>query len=333
MAFKKLKYVYIGTALIFLVAVTGTLGYMFLEHASVLDALYMTIITMATVGYGEIFPLSDGGKMFTIFLIITGTGTVAYTATQFVDYVVTGDLTNFFGRRKMNHIIENMNSHYILCGFGRMGKIIAGLLRDNHVPFVIIDPEERISETAEEKYVFVTGDATHEAVLKKAGVSRAKGLITVVDTDVKNLYIVLTAKGLNKNLYIVAKVAQEEAASKFEWAGADKIVSPYTIGGQSIAYSIIKPHVTDFLDMAMGKQEYGIRVEEIVVHEGSVLENVSIIDSNVRKDGIIIVAIRKSDGGFIYNPGPSEVFRAEDTLIALGRKEDFEALDKHLKRG
>jgi voltage-gated potassium channel len=333
MGFNKLKYVYIGTALIFLVAVTGTLGYMHIEHANFLDSLYMTIITMATVGYGEIFPLSDAGKIFTVFLIITGTGTVAYTATQFVDYVVTGDLTNFFGRRKMNRIIDNMDSHYILCGFGRMGKIIAGLLSENKVPFVVVDPEERMSESSDEKYVFVMGDATHEAVLKKAGVMRAKGLITVVDTDVKNLYIVLTAKGLNKNLYIVAKVAQEEAATKFEWAGADKIVSPYTIGGQSIAYSIIKPYVSNFLSMAMGNQEYGIMVEELIVHSGSVLENVSIVDSNVRKIGIIIVAIRKSDGGFVYNPGPNEVIRAEDTLIALGRKVDFEALEKHLKRG
>ncbi|MGE4317979.1 MAG: TrkA family potassium uptake protein [Deferribacterales bacterium] len=329
----KLKYVYIGSALIILTAFIGVFGYVHIEHASILDSVYMTVITITTVGFGEVFPLSDNGKIFTIFMILMGTGTVAYTATQFIDYVVTGDLTNMFGRRKMQHTIDSMNNHFILCGFGRMGRIIAEILRDNQVPFIIVDPEERKSEAADEKYVFVTGDATHDMVLKRAGVDRAKGLITVVDTDEKNLYIVLTAKGLNKKLYIVAKVAQEEANSKFMWAGADKIVSPYTIGGRSIAYSIIKPHVSDFLDMTMGKNDLGMKVEEVIIHEGNRLENVAIMDSNVRQLGIIIVAIRKNDGVFLYNPGPHEVIRAEDTLIALGRSEDFIALDKYLSRG
>lgn len=328
----KLKYVYIGSSLIILTVFIGIYGYVKIEDASIINAAYMTIITVTTVGYGEIFPLSDTGKLFTIFLIIMGTGTVAYTATQFIDYVVTGDLTNMFGRKKMQHKIDTMNNHYILCGFGRMGRIIAEILREHKVHFIIIDPVERKSESAEEQYIFVQGDATHDMVLKKAGVERAKGLITVVDSDEKNLYIVLTAKGLNKGLYVVAKVAQEEANTKFLWAGADKIVSPYTIGGQSIAHSIIKPNVTDFLDMAMGKNNFGIKVEEVIVHEGSVLEDVALMDSNIRKIGVIVVAIKKS-GGFIFNPGPQEVIRANDTLIALGRPEDLHSLEQYILRG
>lgn len=329
----KLRHVYVGSGLIFLTAMIGVLGYMHIEHASFIDSIYMTVITITTVGYGEVFPLSDTGKIFTIFLIITGAGTAGYTATQLIDYIITGDLSNLFGRKKMNHVIDKMKDHYILCGFGRMGKIIAEILHDNGVPFVIIDPTDRKSETADDKYIFVTGDATHDAVLVKAGAARAKGLIAVVDTDVKNLYIVLTAKGLNKDLYIVAKVAQEEAHTKFVWAGADKIVSPYTIGGFSIANSIIKPNVSDFMSMALGKNEYGIQVEEVSVKKGSRLEDVAIMDSNVRNLGIIIIAIRRNDGGFVYNPGPHEIIRTEDTLITLGHKEDFESLDKYLRRG
>lgn len=329
----KLRHVYIGSGLIFLTALMGVLGYMHIEHASLIDSVYMTVITITTVGFGEVFPLSDAGKMFTIFLIITGAGTAAYTATQFIDYIVTGDLTNLFGRRKMDHVIDRMQDHYIVCGFGRMGRIIAEIFSENGVPFVVIDPQERQSEVSDDKYIFVRGDATHDSVLVKAGVKKARGLIAVVDTDVKNLYIVLTAKGLNKDLYIVAKVAQEEAHTKFTWAGADKIVSPYTIGGFSIANSIIRPNVFDFLGMAMGRNEYGIKVEEVKVQEGSRLDNVAIMDSNVRNLGIIIIAIRRSGGRFVYNPGPHEVILAEDTLIALGHNEDFDALDKYLKRG
>jgi len=329
----KVKFVYIGGFLILTTMALGVVGYMLIERASLIDALYMTVITISTVGFGEVIPLSQGGKVFTIFLIILGTGTLAYTASQFVDYVVAGELRNMFGRKKMESKIDALEDHYILCGFGRMGRIIADLLSENNLPFVIVDPQPRQSETSDNQYLFVTGDATHENVQLKAGILRAKGLITVVDQDVTNLYIVLTAKGLNKDLYVVTKCAQEEAQSKLMWAGADKIVSPYTIGGQSIAQSIIKPHVTDFLDMAMGQTGYNIMVEEVEVREKSKLDGTSIKDSNIRSHGIIIVAISKSKRGFIYNPGPDEILTAGDTLIALGRKEDFESLNNYLERG
>ncbi|PLX69730.1 MAG: potassium channel protein [Denitrovibrio sp.] len=329
----KVKFVYIGLALMGATMVFGVTGYMTIENSGFIDALYMTIITVSTVGYGEVIPLSHAGKLFTVVLIILGTGTLAYTASQFIDYVVAGELRNMFGRKKMESKIDALNDHYILCGFGRMGRIIAQILSENNLPFVIIDPEPRQSETSENQYLFVTGDATHENVQIKAGVLRAKGLITVVDQDVNNLYITLTAKGLCKDLYVVSKCAQEEAYSKLMWAGADKIVSPYTIGGQSIAQSIIKPHVTDFMDMAMGNTGYQIMVEEITIKEGSPVDGAALIDSNIRKHGIIIVAIKKKNDAFIYNPGSDELLLAGDTLIALGRKEDFESLENFLERG
>lgn len=333
MAETKLKFVYIGVFLMIGTMLLGVFGYVLIENANVIDALYMTVITISTVGFGEVIPLSQGGKVFTIFLIMLGTGTLAYTASQFIDYVVAGELRNLFGRKKMQNKIEALKDHYILCGFGRMGRIIANLLSDHNLPFVIIDPKERFSETSENQYLFVTGNATQESVLIKAGILNARGLITVVDEDVTNLYIVLTSKGLNSDLYVVSKCAQEEAYSKLMWAGADKIVSPYTIGGQSIAQSIIKPHVTDFMDMAMGHSGYNIMVEEVLVKEGCKLDGVTIKDSNIRSHGIIIVAISKKAHGFVYNPGPDEVLKSGDTLIALGRKEDFESLNNYLERG
>lgn len=329
----KLKFAYVGGFLILATMVIGVTGYCVIEKAGVIDALYMTVITISTVGFGEVIPLSQGGKVFTIFLIIMGTGTLAYTASQFVDYVVAGELRNLFGRKKMESKIDALKDHYILCGFGRMGRIIADKLEANKVPFVVIDPKPRNSETAETEYLFITGDATHENVQIKAGIMHAKGLITVVDQDVTNLYIVLTAKGLNRNLYVVSKCAQEEAYSKLVWAGADKIVSPYTIGGESIAQSIVKPNVTDFMEMAMGHSGYHIMVEEVGIKERSPLDGVSVKESNIRKHGIIVVAIKKKNSAFIYNPGPDELLAAGDTLISLGRKEDFESLENYLKRG
>lgn len=311
----------------------GTVGYVVIEGASWIDSLYMTVITISTVGFGEVIPLSQPGKLFTIVLIIMGTGTLAYTASQFIDYVVAGELRDIFGRKRMESRIDALEDHYILCGFGRMGRIIADLLSENNLPFVIIDPEPRQSESSDEQYLFVTGDATHENVLIKAGVMRAKGLITVVDKDVTNLYIVLTVKGLNQDIFVVSKCSQEEAYSKLMWAGANKIVSPYTIGGQSIAQSIIKPHVTDFMDMALGNTGYQIMVEEVKVVENCKLDGTKIKDSNIRDHGIIVVAINKRQSGFVYNPGAEEILSAGDTLIALGRKEDFESLVNYLERG
>jgi voltage-gated potassium channel len=329
----KLKFVYIGGAMLLLTTVIGVVGYVFIEDASVVDAIYMTVITISTVGFGEVIPLHPTGKVFTVLLIILGTGTLAYTASSFIDYVVAGELRNMFGRKKMESKIEALKDHYILCGFGRMGRVIAEVLNKEGHEFVIIDPQERQSESSENQYLFVTGDATHEHALLKAGILRAKGLITVVDQDVTNLYIVLTAKGLSKDLFVVTKCTQEQAYSKLMWAGADKIVSPYTIGGQSIAQSITKPHATDFLDMAMGNTGYNIMVEEVSVEEGSKIDEVFIKDSQIRSHGIIIVAIKKSNAAFIYNPSPDEMLKAGDTLICLGRKEDFESLCNYLERG
>ncbi|WP_022849811.1 potassium channel family protein [Limisalsivibrio acetivorans] len=323
------RFIYIATFLMIGTILTGTVGYAVVEGASPLDALYMTIITVTTVGYGEVIPLSNEGKTFTIVLILLGTGTLAYTATQIMDYIVAGELGKIFVRRRMSIEISKLKDHYIVCGYGRMGKTICESLYKSGVPFVIIDiGEDRIEEMTENRYLYIHGDATKEDSLIDAGITDAKGLITVVDSDVKNVYIVLTAKGLAKELYVVAKSSDEEAYSKLFWAGADRVVSPYIIGGLSIANSVTKPHVHEFMDLALGHGNYGIEVEEVVLKENSDMTNKKLSESKIRNVGIIVIAVRRANGAFIYNPGSDTVLKAKDTLIALGRKEDFEALQK-----
>jgi len=330
----KLKFVYLGILLISLVVTGGTIGYVLIEGVHWLDAFYMTVITVSTVGYGEVFELSSVGRMFTILLIMLGTGTLAYTAAQMVDYIVAGEIGRIFGRRKMRREIEKLKDHYIICGFGRMGKVIAESLKSYNKPFVIIDADEELTEfMSKNKYLFKCGDATKEETLLDVNILDAKGLITVVDSDVKNLYIVLSSKGLKQDLHVVAKAAAEEAYSKMFWAGADKVVSPYMIGGLSIANSIVKPTVSEFIDLALGNTDYNIEVEEIKIEEGSKLDGVEIKESNIRSYGLIVIAIKKKTGAFIYNPGPEVALSVGDKLVCLGRKEDFESFENDLKKG
>ena len=330
----RLNFVWVAAGLLFFTVVMGTVGYVLLEDADVVDAFYMTMITISTVGFKEVFDLSPEGKLFTVIIIIMGTGTVAYTATKFMDYFIAGELGRIFGRRKMNKEIGKLKNHYIVCGFGRMGKVICEQLKKGGVPFVVIDMDEHLYEKFNEnKYLFICGDATREDVLIDAGILDSRGLVSVVDSDVKNLYITLTAKGMRKDLYVVVKSTDEEAYSKLMWAGADKVVSPYSIGGLSIANSIIKPHVSEFIDLAFGSSDFSVEVEELLVDKNSGVMDKKIMDSGLRKAGLIVIAIKKKHGAFMYNPGPETMLCEGDTLITLGRKEDFESLDVSLKRG
>jgi voltage-gated potassium channel len=323
------RFMYVATGLVTFNVLLGACGYMIIEKASFLDALYMTVITVTTVGFGEVFPLSSAGKAFTIFIVVFGTGTLAYTATQVLDSVVAGELGRIFGKKRMTMEINRLGGHYIICGVGRMGKVICENLHNSGVPFVVVDYKETLRENMNKLgYLFISGDATKEETLAEAGIMKAKGLVTVVDSDVKNVYIVITAKGMRKDLYVVAKAAEEEAHSKLTWAGADKVVSPYTIGGMSIAHSITKPSVTEFIDVALGHGDYNVNVEEVRIEKDSFFDGKQIKESNIRKAGIIIIAIKKAHGAFMYNPGPDAVISGGDTLIALGRKADFEALGK-----
>lgn len=323
------KKLFFSVFAIIVIIFTGVLGYRYIEDASFLDALYMTVITITTVGYAEIIPLSAKGRYFTILIILTGAATITFAATQVLQLIVAGELKDILGRRKMDKQIKKLKNHYIVCGYGKLGKIICEEFKVKNVPFVVIEKnEEKRNILTENNFLFLIGDATKEAVLKDANVSEAKGLISIVDSDAENVYIVLTAKGFKKDIFVITRANDEESSTKLLWAGADKVFSHYKIGGKSIANAVLKPNVSEFFEVVMGRNDIDIEVGEYKLENSSKLVGKKILESNIRKLGIIVIAIKKKSKDFIYNPGPETVLETGDTIIAIGKLESFENLEK-----
>jgi len=317
--------------LIFLVISFGTLGYMSIEGWSLLDSLYMTIITLASVGYKEVHDLSFNGKMFTIVLIIGGVGTVAYALTAGAKIILEGELLDVFGRRRLEKKIKELKDHYIICGYGRMGKIICRELQEKHMNFVVIEKEPALSPEKEDMLI-VKGDATRDEVLKEVHIEEAKGLISVLPTDAENLFVVLSARGLNPHLQIVARAGEEGSEQKLMRAGADKVVSPYHIGGLRIAHTVLKPAVVDFIEFATKSGNIDLQMEEIAIQEASRLSGLSLDECGIGRElGIIIVAIKKTGGELKFNPTFRSTIETGDTLIALGEISRLKILEDMAK--
>lgn len=314
--------------LITAIVIYGTVGYMFIEKINFLDALYMTVITLATVGYKEVKDLSINGKIFTILLIFSGFGVFTYALTTGAKIIIEGEIKEAFKKRNMKKKIDNLRDHYIICGFGRMGRIIAKELRSNNIPFVIVE-KNRENLPEEGDFLYIKGDATKDEILKGAGIERAKGLITVLSSDTENLYVVLSAKGLNPELFIVARAAEEGAEIKLKRAGADRVVSPYHIGGLRIAHTVLRPTVVDFLEFATRSEHVEIQIEEIPVQKGSILAGRTIGESDIGKGiGAIIIGIKRADGSMIFNPTSQTKIEEGDTLIVLGEAPKLLILEK-----
>jgi voltage-gated potassium channel len=306
----------------------GTVGYMLIEGWSLLDSLYMTVITLTTVGYEEVHVLSDKGRLFSIVLMISGIGSMFYALGVGARVLLEGELRYILGRKRLSKKIENLKNHYIICGFGRMGKIICSELMQNKAPFVVIEGDPEIVATMDADILALQGDATQDSVLKEAGIERAKGLISVLASDASNLYVVLSARGLNPNLNIVARASEEGAEQKLMRAGADNVVSPYFIGGIRIAHTILKPAVVDFIEFATKSGNLELQMEEVKVSAGSRINGQSLDQSGIRKDlGIIIVAIKRESGEMEFNPTSASVIREGDTLVAMGETKNLDALE------
>jgi voltage-gated potassium channel len=309
----------------------GTLGYMLIEGWGLLDALYMTIITLASVGYKEVHELSSNGRIFTIVFIIGGVGTVAYALSAGVKIILEGELQDVFGRRRLENKIKGLKDHYIICGYGRIGKIICRELKEKNQKFVVIEKGPNLAVDTEDTLI-VQGDATRDEALKEVGIDRAKGLISVLPTDAENLFVVLSARGLNPHLSIVARAGEEGSEKKLLRAGADKVVSPYHIGGLRIAHTILKPAVVDFIEFATKSGNIDLQMEEVSIQESSQLSGLTLDECGFGRElGVIIVAIKKSDGDLKFNPTFRSAIHAGDTLIALGETSKLKILEDMAK--
>ncbi len=319
--------------LIFLMVALGTAGFIIIERWNFLDALYMTIITLTTVGYGEVHNLAPGGRIFNIFLIIGGVGTVFYALSTGAKLVLEGELQEMFGRKRLEKKIRDLHNHYIICGYGRMGRIICTELKAKNEEFVVIEKDHaKLDER--ENILIMEGDATQDAVLIEAGIEKAKGLVTVLPTDAENLFVVLSARGLNPKLLIVARAVEEGSGQKLLRAGADRVTSPYHIGGLHIAHTILRPAVVDFIEFATKSGNIDLQMEEVTISERSRLVGVTLDEGGIGRDlGIIIVAIRKNSGEMKFNPTSHNIIEAGDTLIALGEIPKLRVLEDISARG
>ena len=307
----------------------GSLGFVWLEGWSFFDALYMTVTTLTTVGYGETHPLDQIGRIYNMVLILTGMGVMFYIVGSLARVVIEGELQAVLGRRKLIKHIKRLKDHYIICGFGRIGEIIARHLKERGLSLVVVENSQALLSRLETSgYYFINGDATRDEVLLEAGIERAKGLVAVVGSDASNVYIVLTARSLNPQLFIVARGEEPGSEQKLLRAGADKVESPYRMGAQKMAHTILHPTVVTFMELAM-KEGIDWSMEEIVVGPASPLQGVLLADSGIRQNlNLILVAIKRADGEMLFNPSHETPILAGDTLIALGLRKNLDALEK-----
>jgi len=325
-----IKQVKFGLAFLLLVLVGGTLGYSLIEGWDPLDGLYMTVITITTVGYREVAPLSHGGMIFTMVLILTSVGMVAFIVVGMARIMVEGEIRRILGRRKLEKRIGGLKDHYIICGFGRIGSYICRELADNPLDFVIVERDPEVTQRIEEQnYIYVRGDATDDETLLKAGVRSARCLVATVASDADNLYITLTARQLNPKLHILSRATDENAQKKLLSAGANKVVSPYLIGAHRMAMALLRPAVVDFMEIAMQRRSLQLQLEEIKVHHVDRLPSTVLRDSGIRSDlDLIVVGVKKESGKTIYNPSSETRIEPGDTLITMGERKNLDRLER-----
>ncbi len=316
---------------IVLMVIIGTVGYMLIERWGFLDALYMTVTTITTVGYKEVQPLSTAGRVFSMLLILGGVGVILYGLGTIVEYAIKAQLSGVFKRRAVRRQVERLQNHYIICGYGRVGESVARQFSAQKVDFVVVDNDAEGLERAEgDGHLAVEGDATSDETLEAAGIKRARGVVAAVGSDAGNIYVTLSARVLNPGLLIVARASSEDTVSKLKRAGADRVVSPYGIGGRQMAVLMLKPLVSDYLDVVTGDGALEFRVEELQLGDECCAVGRSIRDLSVRKTtGATILAVRRGDSGaFDTNPSPDALLESGDTIIAIGTPSEIGGLEE-----
>ena len=311
-----------------LVVVFGTVGYMVIEGWNAWEALYMTVISITTVGYKEVHPMSWAGELFTMIVLTVGVATVLYTFSFVMARVVEGDLQHRWVTRRRERMLDQLTQHFIICGFGRIGRIIAMELARQRIPFVVIERDgDRVHEAIEAGYLAVQADASSEQVLGRLQLNQARGLIAAVGSDAENVYAVLSARLMRPDLYIIARAETEDAKVKLVRAGANRVVSPYQIGGLQIAQTALRPAVVDFVQIATSSDNLALNIEQVKIEAGANFAGMSLIDAALRQRfGIVVVAIQRADGRMEFNPSPETRILGGDHLVALGRAEDLRNL-------
>jgi voltage-gated potassium channel len=325
MIYRKLAGILIALTIVF---TTGVTGYQLIEGWNTLDAFYMTVITLATVGFLEVHPLSDTGRMFTAFLILCGSGLLVYGISIVTAFVVEGELTDALRRRKMEKKIAGLRGHYIVCGAGETGKYIIEELEKTKRDFVTVEKDtEKIKRFIERGILCVEGDATHDDVLIRAGIKNAKGIITSLHSDAENLFVVFTARRLNPGLRVISKALEEESEQKIRMAGADGVVMPNYIGGLRMVSEMIRPSVVTFLDTMLRLKEKTIRVEEIEI--GKVLAGEKLDETGILNiEGVTVVALKDRTGSYMFNPSGNKILEEDTVIIAMGNVDKIEEIKR-----
>jgi len=311
------------------IIVIGTVGFWAIEDWSILDSLYMTIITLTTIGFREVEPLDAYGKIFTILLVIFGIASVGYALRTIGQLILDGQLRKLIGSRKMEKQIKKLKDHYIVCGFGRVGGAVCGELIRNNIPFVVIERSPKAVELLEKNsFIFVKGDCANDENLKAAGIDRAKGLINTVADEADAVYITLSARTINPNLFIMARADSQSVHNKLLRAGATRVISPHIAAGVRMAQATLKPAVVDFMSLAANGASEGIKIEELVIKDNSKLAGTTLKDSGIRSElGITVIGVQKKGHDIYYSPPPDLYIDEGDTLIIVGASSQMDKLE------
>jgi voltage-gated potassium channel len=319
------------SAALLCVALIGTAGFHFIEHWSWFDGFYMVLTTLTTIGYQEVHPLSQVGRYFNVFIILAGVGLVFLILGALGQALLEFEFNNLFGRRKMEREISKLTGHYIICGAGRVGRAVARQFETNPAQFVILESNEEkaLRIRSETNWLVVHADATLEAQLLAVRIHEAAGLVAATTTDATNTYVVLAARSLNPNLKIIARASEESAEKHMRTAGADQVISPYGFAGFRIAQSFLRPHIINFLEVALLRSdELGLELEELTIDPASVYVGQSLQDSGVRHDlGITVLAIKRSGEDMKYSPSADALLGAGDHLIVMGEPSRLRELE------
>jgi voltage-gated potassium channel len=322
-----------AVALLLLTIAGGTAGYMVLEDRGAWDAFYSTVLALTTVESPR--ALSRLGQAFTVVLLLGGVGAALYTFTLLATVVFEGGLPKRLQRRRLERMINTISDHFIICGYGRIGSMVAHQFRRQGVPFVVVErTAERVHAAIEDGALAVEADASREDVLTRVGIARARGLIAAVGTDAENVYAVLSARVMRPDLFIIGRAETDDATQKLKRAGANRVISPYQIGAVQIAQTALRPAVVDFFELATNSDNLELAMEEITVGPRSTLANQSILDANLRQRyGVIVVGIQREDRRMEFNPEPDTAIRSGDKLVVLGRPDSLRRLEAEAAEG